>query len=302
MNSFDLLVSKATEEQFDELWFSYSGHGSYVYDETGDEKDYYDEVICPVDYSSSGMIVDDYIYDNLVSKLPSNATLFALMDCCHSGTILDLPYMYNNSVETNNNTVISTTNNNKNHPATVISISGCKDDQTSADAYISKYQGAMTWSFLNALSNVNYNVRLSDLVHRMRVLLSNDNYTQVPMLATSSPSDIDKYFIHSGDENVVSQKSKPVQFRMKVDYWFEESTWNVFSVNSDEYVFSNDNSFSQKYQENEITIDLSPGTYKLIVKDTYGDGGVSSTIVCGLIVLLSSNMTMGRYAEYTFTV
>jgi len=78
-NSFDMLVDKAKNDQFTELWLSYSGHGSYKYDKSGDENDNYDEVLCPVDYSDSGMIVDDYIYNNLISKLPSGVTLFSLI-------------------------------------------------------------------------------------------------------------------------------------------------------------------------------------------------------------------------------
>src|SRR3989442_1733819 len=72
LDTFTLLVNKAINEGFNELWFSYSGHGSYQPDNNVDEKDYQDEVICPCDFSTSGMIVDDYINDNLVCKLPQN--------------------------------------------------------------------------------------------------------------------------------------------------------------------------------------------------------------------------------------
>ena len=48
----------------------------------------------PVDYSSAGQIRDDDIYTSLVRAMPAGATSVALMDCCHSGTVLDLPYKY----------------------------------------------------------------------------------------------------------------------------------------------------------------------------------------------------------------
>ena len=59
-----------------------------------DEDDGYDETLVPVDYGSAGQIRDDDLYDNLVCAVPSGASLVALMDCCHSGSVLDLPYKY----------------------------------------------------------------------------------------------------------------------------------------------------------------------------------------------------------------
>ena len=289
-NSFDLLVNKAKNEQFTELWLSYSGHGSYKNDKSGDEDDQRDEVLCPVDYSKSGMISDDYIYNNLISKLPSGITLFSLMDCCHSGTILDLPYLYKDSVKTNNN---------NSYEATVISISGCRDDQTSADAYIdSGYEGAMTWSFLNALYHVNYKATMKELIERMRVLLYHD-YTQVPMLAISSPDDVDKNLIESSSSYV---SEKEVEFTMTVDYWYYESSWNVKNENSGEKIFSEDQTFDSKYQTTNTKVKLNPGSYRLIVKDTYGDGGITSLVTCGLLKLHSAKMTSGSSAEYLFNV
>lgn len=294
LNSFATLVNKANNEGVNEIWLSYSGHGSYEYDAGGDENDYYDEVICPVDYSTSGMIIDDYIYDNLVCKLPQNVTLFSIMDCCHSGTIYDLPCLY---------TTTYTSNNTKNkHVANVISISGCKDSQTSADAYINNsYQGAMTWSFLNALANANDNINLIELVDNMRILLKNE-YTQIPMLAVSNP-DLYNFSLMGPEitpEPVVT--TKPIKFKIKVDYWFKESSWNVWSVAENKYIFPTFKTFTYKYQTIESIIDLAKGTYKLCVKDTYGDGGVTSVVSDGLITLVSAKMSYGRIAEYTFDV
>jgi hypothetical protein len=78
----------------DSLFFHYSGHGGTATDEDGDELDGFDETILPVDYKTSGQILDDEIYDNLVSPLPQGCRLTAIFDSCHSGTILDLPYTY----------------------------------------------------------------------------------------------------------------------------------------------------------------------------------------------------------------
>lgn len=78
----------------DSLWFSFSGHGSQVADTSGDEADGMDETICPADYTTAGQIVDDDIYAMLVKPLPPGARMHAIMDCCHSGTGMDLPLTF----------------------------------------------------------------------------------------------------------------------------------------------------------------------------------------------------------------
>lgn len=78
----------------DTVFLHYSGHGGRIKDETGDESDGYDETIIPVDYFRAGQIVDDVINFDLVRKMKKGVLVTAMMDCCHSGTILDLPYRY----------------------------------------------------------------------------------------------------------------------------------------------------------------------------------------------------------------
>jgi hypothetical protein len=59
----------------------------------GDEEDGFDDTIVPVDYQQTGQIRDDLLFERLVMPLPEGSQLTAVMDCCHSGTVLDLPYM-----------------------------------------------------------------------------------------------------------------------------------------------------------------------------------------------------------------
>ena len=84
----------AGAKQGDVLFFHFSGHGSQQRDDSGMEADGYNETICPCDYSRAGQIIDDEIWSNLVHPLPSGVRLTAIMDCCHSGTGLDLPFTY----------------------------------------------------------------------------------------------------------------------------------------------------------------------------------------------------------------
>lgn len=51
-----------------------------------------DETILPTDYKTAGQIVDDELNELLVKPLLPGVTLHALIDACHSGTAMDLPY------------------------------------------------------------------------------------------------------------------------------------------------------------------------------------------------------------------
>ena len=74
----------------DELFFHYSGHGGQTEDRTGDEADGMDETIMPCDFQTAGQITDDYLYGALVTTLPAGCMMWVILDCCHSGTALDL--------------------------------------------------------------------------------------------------------------------------------------------------------------------------------------------------------------------
>jgi metacaspase-1 len=48
----------------------------------------------PLDFQDVGMILDDDLFECIIQKLPKGVFLVCLMDCCHSGSILDLPYVF----------------------------------------------------------------------------------------------------------------------------------------------------------------------------------------------------------------
>ncbi|KAK2460320.1 hypothetical protein APHAL10511_007709 [Amanita phalloides] len=78
----------------DSLFFHYSGHGGQTKDLDGDEDDGFDEVVYPMDFKTKSHIVDDLLHDILVKPLPPGCRLTAIFDSCHSGSALDLPYIY----------------------------------------------------------------------------------------------------------------------------------------------------------------------------------------------------------------
>ncbi|NNG21969.1 caspase family protein [Telluria aromaticivorans] len=73
----------------DVIVFQYAGHGTTVTDLGGDEgggdTPADDEAICPVDYETGALILDDDI-GRIVDLLPEGVNLTCFMDCCHSGT------------------------------------------------------------------------------------------------------------------------------------------------------------------------------------------------------------------------
>ena len=168
----------------DILFFSFSGHGTNTIDTSGDEKDGRDEMLVPLDMDC---ISDDEIKSIIQTHLNKDVTLFALIDCCHSGSILDLRYQYSNNDSDN---TISNNQGNYNTIGNVIMVSGCMDKQTSADAYISSnFQGAMTWSFLKTIKE-NSSICWRDLIVNMRSLLKKSKYTQIPMLSSGNELDL----------------------------------------------------------------------------------------------------------------
>lgn len=77
----------------DKLYLHYSGHGGQMPSRGSGEADGCDETLVPVDYETAGMMRDDEIRALLVEPLRgTGATLRGVLDCCHSGTGMDLKY------------------------------------------------------------------------------------------------------------------------------------------------------------------------------------------------------------------
>ncbi|KAL6452960.1 MCA1 Metacaspase-1 [Candida maltosa Xu316] len=226
----------------DSLFFHYSGHGGQTQDQPDeygnlDEDDGYDEVIYPLDFETNGFIVDDLLHSMMVKPLPQGCRLTALFDSCHSGSVLDLPYMYSTkgvlkepnvykeagsgllegamAYATGNKSAMFSslggvvksfmnqgraekaneyTKQTNTSPADVISMSGCKDDQTSADAKEGGVAtGAMSYAFLTVM-NQNPNQSYLSLLQNMREILQ-AKYSQKPQLSASHPIDTNLQFI-----------------------------------------------------------------------------------------------------------
>lgn len=174
-----LVQTKENEVSF----FYYSGHGSYTPDQSGDEvTTMYDQIIFPIDFAH---IVDDELKHVIQANMTSGATIIMLMDCCFSGTAMDLKYMYNDSLNGG-----TTTSNPRaaETPGDVIMISGCHDLQTSAEATISSIpQGAVTWAFTECMQT--RGLTWHQLLVNMRDLLKQFGFTQIPQLTSGRKID-----------------------------------------------------------------------------------------------------------------
>ncbi|KAH8694968.1 caspase domain-containing protein [Talaromyces proteolyticus] len=236
----------------DSLFIHFSGHGGRTPDLDGDEDDGwyriklyitrnqtkiwigFDDVIYPVDYKVAGHIVDDDMHDIMVKPLRPGVRLTAIFDSCHSGTALDLPFIYStqgvlkepnlakeaaqdlfsafSSYEKGDLGSVATTAISffkkatiggsarerslmtKTSPADVVMFSGSKDTQTSADTF----QGGQARGALSwaFIESLKRYPKQSylQLLNTIRAKLEK-SYSQKPQLSCSHPLDVNLLFV-----------------------------------------------------------------------------------------------------------
>jgi hypothetical protein len=190
----------------DEAVFHFSGHGTLVRDTNGDEMTGLDSCICPLDYnvspvSGGGIITDDEIRTLLVNKVPKGARLYIILDCCHNGTGCDVRYKYEDysillSPPTASNRLPVWRTQQKafangkyrDTAGEVFMISGSRDEQTSADAYINNdFAGALTYAVFAILRANQAKIRTyswSELLRDVRHFMRVNSYSQIPQVMT----------------------------------------------------------------------------------------------------------------------
>lgn len=185
VNSVINLVNMSNDG--DTIFIHYSGHGTLIPCKNNDEQlntdaPNQDDAICPVDFEeyndTLGLITDDELYNILVEPISKkNIKLRAFFDCCHSGSGLDLPLIFVGD------TVFAKSNINQNQSNSLL-ISGCRDNQTSADSYIDgKFNGALTWSILKTINENNIEkMSWTDFYLNIKLNLRG-KYEQIPMLS-----------------------------------------------------------------------------------------------------------------------
>jgi hypothetical protein len=178
----------------DILVFTNASHGTYLADTDGDEAKY-DEAICPYD-TDSNLLVDDELR-NLFNNIPKDVQLSVISDSCHSGSVTRVmvtEYRRNRQLnprvfggkELSPNELRTARAKKEKYPESgmkEILLSGCKSNQTSADAYINNdYHGAMSYHAIKAITDANYNLTYAELHERLLSMLEEENYDQEPQL------------------------------------------------------------------------------------------------------------------------
>lgn len=205
------LVKDATAGDF--LVFHYSGHGSQIRDRDGDElEDGMDELICPHDFNWEGTYITDDDLHALFKTLPAGVMLEVFLDACHSGTAMrdinfgrpadlgpaggrpasvprflppPIDIVCRHEGEEDELKQVRLLDGVRAVTATQPHVlwSGCRSDQTSADAFIDgKYNGAFTYYFCHHLRRANGALSRKELLNRIRSSLSHGGYSQVPQL------------------------------------------------------------------------------------------------------------------------
>jgi hypothetical protein len=193
----------------DILLLHYSGHGSNVPDNDGDEADRRDEILCPTDLDWKDPLRDDWLRTQF-DRLRKGVSLTVIMDCCYSGTntraiaapdvlikerYLPSPWdlaavesgrRLHGRVVGQLRTSSKTQRKRRDLVEANISeilLTGCRDDQTSADAYIGgSYNGALTYTLTQVIRDAHGQITYRDLHAHIVSRLKAAGFDQVPQL------------------------------------------------------------------------------------------------------------------------
>ena len=208
------LVTGAKPGDF--LVFHYSGHGSQIRDRNGDDlSDGLDELICPWDMSwDAGTYITDDDLHAIFAPVPAGVLLEVFLDSCHSGSGLRAadfgrPPELGPANETRNRylappidivcrsegeeetlvrkKLVRSAGTAKAQTKHHILWAGCKDNQTSADAFIAgSYNGAFSYYFCKIIRDTRNGVARSEVLRRLRSTLAHNGYSQIPQLETEA--------------------------------------------------------------------------------------------------------------------
>lgn len=201
------LVGQAADG--DLVVLQYSGHGSFVPDEDGDEPDGTDECLCPHDIRSQGPITDDELAE-LFAARASGVKLVFVSDSCHSGTVSRFapittppttkakhpparkvrflpPAVFLSSRESSKLGVRSRRPASPPGRHYALLMSGCQDTEYSYDAWFQgRPNGAFTFVALRELARLPASATYRDWHAAIRKTLPSQQYPQSPNLYGTS--------------------------------------------------------------------------------------------------------------------
>ena len=171
----------------DVVFISYSGHGSFLKDDSNDEYDGNDEYLVAYNESARRFerILDDEIKQILNDNLKPGVKVFFIIDCCNSGTIIDLKY---NSLYTDGSNAESFENTKQsNTPSQVIALTACMDKQLAYETkFNNKVEGVFTKCFIEATSSSSTQT-WDQLLKNIRDSIVKKQFPQKPQLSSGLP-------------------------------------------------------------------------------------------------------------------
>jgi hypothetical protein len=216
MAKLTAMVADAKAGKLDYLVFSLSSHGTQMNDSSGDEPDGKDEAFVPHDVAEKNgawdpahIISDDELHDLFV-QLPANVLLEVYLDTCHSGTglrgaefglhapkaryIAPPDHEFGRKTATMRGFTLDRGASPKpgkgaakagkaavagtNH----MLWTGCKANETSADAYFSgRYNGAFTYFYVKVMRDTQNKLARKEVIAKMRTLMKSQ-FAQTPQL------------------------------------------------------------------------------------------------------------------------
>ncbi|WP_238011278.1 caspase family protein [Dactylosporangium sp. AC04546] len=181
-----------TAQPDDAVVITYSGHGTWVPDEDGDEPDHRDEAICPHDIALNGPLLDDELHALFAEALDGVRTVL-ISDSCHSGTLTrSTPRPGTRFLPPS--AFLHLPSSGRAVPALRVKpsskallLSGCKDAEYSYDAtFDGRPNGAFTHVALEALRSLPEDATYRDWLRSIRRSLPSEDYPQSPALQATS--------------------------------------------------------------------------------------------------------------------
>lgn len=192
-------------QKVDVAVFAFSGHGTRIQDLDADEETGFDQAVVPVDYERSGLILDDdlrLIYDSF----PATTRLIVHLDSCYSDRAdRGLIHTFKNYMKRRTPRVlspewISDETRRKTYQGKlgkysvptvkpiamrVLSLAGCRDFETSADAWFGNktgYRGAFTYHLLRASQILGPKADSLAIIEEARRTLTANKFIQIPQI------------------------------------------------------------------------------------------------------------------------
>jgi hypothetical protein len=177
--------------------FQYSGHGTWIPDVSGDERDRRDEALCPHDIADGQIITDDELFA-IFKAAKRGSRCVMLSDSCHSGTVTKLfdplgvsrdrvryiaPELFLRGAALKAAQAAATEQPSPSTRAAQVAllISGCQDIEFSFDAWFgTRANGAFTRVALDALAALPEDATYNDWHKQIRAKLPSQDYPQTP--------------------------------------------------------------------------------------------------------------------------